>query len=293
MMVLEPIPAETIWGGERLFPYVRHEGLKNIGQLYTVQCRKQKSNRILNGPWAGKCLYDYYRTRKQALGLSYDEYPLLIALVDAKQDLSVQVHPDDRCAARLERSPFGKTESWYFLEEPDCGKIVDGCLCRNKEELKQLAGEGRFPEIIDDLSVKKGDYVFVDAGTLHALGAGSLVYEIQENVDFTYRFYDYGRRDSCGNERPLHLGKAMEAVKPGLKSAVRRYSGEIAEMKYRTLLLEGTTFENTWNTWAFVTVLDGQIQVDGIAAERGTSVLLEPGEQLTPDPCVRAMAAAL
>ena len=293
MMVLEPIPAETIWGGERLFPYVRHEGMNNIGQLYTVQCRKEKSNRILNGPWAGKGLYDYYQSRKQALGLAYDEYPLLIALVDAKEDLSVQVHPDDQCAARLEQSPFGKTESWYFLEDPDCGKIVNGCLCRDKDELKQLAGEGRFPEIIDHLPVRKGDYVFVDAGTLHALGGGSLVYEIQENVDFTYRFYDYGRRDSQGNGRPLHLDKAVEAVKPGLKSAVRRYSGEIAEMKYRTLLLEGTEFENTWNTWAFVTVLDGRIQVGGITAERGTSVLLEPGEMLTLDPCVQAMAAAL
>lgn len=293
MMVLEPIPVETIWGGERLFPYVWHEGMNNIGQLYTVQCRKEKSNRILNGPWTGKGLYDYYQSRKQTLGLAYDEYPLLIALVDAKEDLSVQVHPDDQCAAWLEQSPFGKTESWYFLEEPDCGKIVDGCLCRDKDELEQLAGEGRFPEIIDHLPVRKGDYVFVDAGTLHALGGGSLVYEIQENVDFTYRFYDYGRRDSQGNGRPLHLDKAVEAVKPGLKSAVRLYSGEITERKYRTLLLEGTEFENTWNTWAFVTVLDGQIQVDGITAVRGTSVLLEPGEMLTLDPCVRAMAAAL
>ena len=293
MMVLEPIPVETIWGGERPFPYVWHEGMNNIGQLYTVQCRKEKSNRILNGPWTGKGLYDYYQSRKQTLGLAYDEYPLLIALVDAKEDLSVQVHPDDQCAAWLEQSPFGKTESWYFLEEPDCGKIVDGCLCRDKDELEQLAGEGRFPEIIDHLPVRKGDYVFVDAGTLHALGGGSLVYEIQENVDFTYRFYDYGRRDSQGNGRPLHLDKAVEAVKPGLKSAVRLYSGEITERKYRTLLLEGTEFENTWNTWAFVTVLDGQIQVDGITAVRGTSVLLEPGEMLTLDPCVRAMAAAL
>ena len=221
--------------------------MNNIGQLYTVQCRKEKSNRILNGPWTGKGLYDYYQSRKQTLGLAYDEYPLLIALVDAKEDLSVQVHPDDQCAAWLEQSPFGKTESWYFLEEPDCGKIVDGCLCRDKDELEQLAGEGRFPEIIDHLPVRKGDYVFVDAGTLHALGGGSLVYEIQENVDFTYRFYDYGRRDSQGNGRPLHLDKAVEAVKPGLKSAVRLYSGEITERKYRTLLLEGTEFENTWN----------------------------------------------
>lgn len=293
MMVLEPIPAETIWGGERLFPYVRHNGMKNIGQLYTVQCRKEKSNRILNGPWAGKGLYDYYQSRKQALGLAYDEYPLLIALVDAKEDLSVQVHPDDQCAARLEQSPFGKTESWYFLEEPDCGEIVNGCLCQDKDELKRLAGEGLFPEIIDHLSVREGDYVFVDAGTLHALGGGSLVYEIQENVDFTYRFYDYGRRDIQGNRRPLHLEKAVEAVKPGLKSAVRHYSGEIAEIKYRTLLLAGTEFENTWSTWAFVTVLDGWIQVDGITAEKGASILLEPGEKLTLDPCVRAMVAAL
>lgn len=293
MMVLEPIPAETIWGGERLFPYVRHEEMKNIGQLYTVQCRREKSNRILNGPWAGRSLYEYYQSRKRALGLSYDEYPLLIALVDAKEDLSVQVHPDDRCAADLEQWPFGKTESWYFLEEPDRGEIVNGCRCRSKEELTRLSGEGRFPDIIDHLPVKKGDYVFVDAGTLHALGAGSLVYEIQENVDFTYRFYDYGRRDSQGNERPLHLKKALEAVKTGFKSSASHYRGEIREAKYRTLLLEGTDFENTWGTWAFVTVLDGQLQADGIAAERGTSVLLEPGERLKSGPSVRAMAAAL
>lgn len=293
MMVLEPIPAETIWGGERLFPYARHQGMKNIGQLYTVQCRKEKSNRILNGQWAGKNLYEYYQFRKQALGFTYDEYPLLIALVDAREDLSVQVHPDDQNAARLEHWPFGKTESWYFLEKPDRGRIVDGCLCRDEEELRQKVAEGRFQEIIDYLPVEKGDYVFVDAGTLHALGAGSLVYEIQENVDFTYRFYDYGRRDSQGNQRPLHLEKALEAVKTGRKSVVGHYSGEIREKKYRTRLLEGTNFLNPWDSWAFVTVLDGCIQVDGISAERGTSVLLEPGEGLELGPHVRAIAAAI
>lgn len=293
MIILEPIPMETIWGGTRLFDCASHEGLKNIGQLYTVQCRKNKSNRILNGEWKGKDLFQYYEARKAALGMAYDEYPLLIALVDAKEDLSVQVHPDDACAKELENSPFGKSESWYFMETPDAGCIVNGSLCHDKDEFVKKADRGEFDQLIDHLEVKKGDYVYVEAGTLHALKGGSMVYEIQENVDFTYRFYDYGRKDANGNTRPLHLEKAKKAVKPQLKSCAKKYQGTIQERKYRTRLVEGTVCANAEAAWEMVTILDGSFELDQVKVGRGMTVLLEPGESLKTKTAFKAIVASV
>lgn len=293
MIILEPIPMETIWGGNRLFPCAAHDGLKNIGQLYTVQCRKSGSNRILNGEWKGKTLFEYYETRREALGMSFEEYPLLIALVDAKQDLSVQVHPDDACAELLENAPFGKTESWYFIKAPEEGCIVNGCRCHDREKFNKMADAGEFAQLIDHLKVCEGDYVYVEAGTLHALKAGSMVYEIQENVDFTYRFYDYGRKAADGSMRPLHLEKAKKAVKPELKSSVRHYSGTISERKYKTRLIEGKTCTNTGRGWEMVTVLSGEFLLEDVNVRQGMTVLLEPGETMEAKTAFKAIAASL
>ncbi|WP_251861377.1 type I phosphomannose isomerase catalytic subunit [Clostridium sp. Marseille-Q2269] len=262
-------------------PYVDKYNKDNIGQLYTVSSIKNNSNEILNGEYKGKTFYDFYKDNKEKYNIPFDEYPLLIALVDAKEDLSVQVHPNDKIAEELERVPFGKTESWYFLEEPDSGYIVNGCLCDTYNSFYEKVNNKDFENIIDHLKVEKGDYVFVEAGTLHALGSGSLVYEIQENSDLTYRFYDYNRIDENGNTRPLHIDKAKRAVDIKLKSKTERFTKEeILEKKYAVKKFIGHKYNNTLNTLEVITIVKGKSIVEDINVQMGTSIILEPNEEV-------------
>lgn len=279
MQILKPIPMATIWGGTRLIPYAEGYQGENIGQLYTVICRKDCSNQIVGGSYAGKTFYEYYQAARKRFDMSFEEYPLLIALVDAKEDLSVQVHPNDSCAAKLEQQHFGKTESWYFLEAPDRGTIVNGCLCSDRTELVERVDANDFEHIIDYLEVKKGDYVFVEAGTLHALGGGSMVYEVQENSDLTYRFYDYDRKDPKGNSRPLHIEKALEAVDVGLKSEVLSGEAGHLEKKYWSGYVKGRSYRNVSDRLEMVTVTGGESPVTGVMVHKGMTIVLEPGER--------------
>ncbi|MEG0360382.1 MAG: type I phosphomannose isomerase catalytic subunit [Longicatena sp.] len=289
MQILKPLAFPTIWGGTRLLPFVENYQENNIGQLYTASSVKGKSNEIINGEYKGKTFYDYYQKVKDKYGYIYDEYPLLIALVDAKENLSVQVHPSDFYAKCLENLPFGKIESWYFLEEPDSKSITNGSKCKNKQELIDKVSKREFENIIDTLAVKKDDYVFVEAGTLHALNAGSMVYEIQENSDLTYRFYDYNRKDSEGNFRELHLEKAKQVVDVSLKSKAKSFLGnEITEKKYVTKRVESNKYQNMSNNIEIITIFSGTSLLMDCFVQKGMSIVLEPQEKIDFDEVISA-----
>ena len=212
MLILKRIIHNTIWGGSRLSQYAGVAG-ENIGHLYSLYCRKGVSNEILNGEWKGKCLNDVFPLFKSAFGLaSYEYFPLTLALTEAKENLSLQVHPTDKAAMELENKARGKRESWYFIEAPTSGSIINGCTCRDRVQMQQMIERGEFLQLADTLPVSVGDYVFVEPGTLHSITAGSLVFEIEEGSDYTYRFYDYDRTDSQGNKRELHLEKAVNTL---------------------------------------------------------------------------------
>ena len=267
MLILKTITHDTIWGGH----------------LYSLYCREGISNEILNGPWKGKCLNEVFPLFKADFNLTtFDYFPLTLALTHARLNLSIQVHPNDQAAQTLEKKARGKRESWYFIEAPTTGSIINGCTCRSKAEAQEMIRQGRFMEMADTLPVKVGDYVFVEPGTLHAITAGSLVFEIEEGADFTYRFYDYDRTDAQGNKRELHLEKAVSTLDIHLKSKVRTYDGdEIKEKTYSTRLIEKTdSFTNESDTLACFTMVRGHLCSDNIHVAPGSTILLWPGETL-------------
>ena len=213
MLVLSTVSKATIWGSDRLYAFGGDQTISNLGQLYTAAANQELTCTALNGPFAGMSLWQVYRENRPLFGYDkYDEFPLLIGFVDAKENLSIQIHPGDDYARSKENKPFGKNESWLFLQAPEEGAIINGCKCSTLEEVHQRISENRWEDIIDRLPVKKNDYVYVQSGTLHALTAGSLVYEIQQSTDITYRFYDYDRTDASGNKRPLQLSKAPDVI---------------------------------------------------------------------------------
>ena len=282
MLILKRIIHTTIWGGPRISQLAGVEG-QNIGHLYSLYCREGISNEILNDQWKGQTLNEVFRLFKGEFGMShYDYFPLTLALTEAQENLSIQVHPNDAAANALEHRARGKRESWYFIDAPTSGTIINGCTCRDAEQEAEMIAQGQFMAMADTLAVKVGDYVFVEPGTLHAITAGSLVFEIEEGADFTYRFYDYDRTDSQGNKRELHVEKATSALDIRLKSQVRHYNGqEIQEKTYSTKLINATAaYSNESGTLECFTLVRGMLICDGIDVAPGSTILLWPGETL-------------
>lgn len=282
MLILKRIIHNTIWGGPKISRYTGVEG-DSIGHLYSLYCREGISNEILNGEWRGRCLNEVFPLFRSDFGFDgYEFFPLTLALTEARENLSIQVHPNDRAANELESKARGKRESWYFIEAPTSGTIINGCTCRDAAEEARMIAGGQFMEMADTLPVAVGDYVFVEPGTLHAITAGSLVFEIEEGSDFTYRFYDYDRTDAQGRKRELHVEKATNALDIALKSQVRKYNGgEIREKTYSTRLISGqASYTNESDTLECFTTVKGTLTCDGSSVAPGSTVILWPGEQL-------------
>ncbi len=283
MLLLSTIRHDTIWGGPKIERYTGVVGDK-IGHLYSLYCREGVSNEILNGEWKGRTLNEVFPLFKSRFGMENCEFfPLTLALTEADQNLSIQVHPDDRMAETIKHGTRGKRESWYFIEAPNSGSIINGCTCKDEQEVSQMIADKRFMEMFDTLEVKVGDYVFVEPGTLHAITAGALVYEIEEGSDHTFRFYDYERRDDKGNLRQLHVKEATTALNYGLKSTVRRYSQnrEIEERTYATRLVSGlSNYTNNSGTLECFTFITGQLSFEGKPVQPGSTIILWPDETL-------------
>jgi len=282
MLILKRIVHNTIWGGPKISSLAGVEGDK-IGHLYSLYCREGISNEILNGEWKGKCLNEVFPLFRDEFKLNSCEYfPLTLALTEANDNLSIQVHPNDEAANALERKARGKRESWYFIDAPTSGTIINGCTCVDEAQEAQMIAQEQFMAMADTLPVKVGDYVFVEPGTLHAITAGSLVFEIEEGADFTYRFYDYDRIDSKGNKRELHVEKAASALDIRLKSKVKTYDGqEIKEKTYTTKLINETPFyTNESNTLECFTLVKGSLSCESLDVPCGSTIMLWPGETL-------------
>ncbi|GHT92339.1 class I mannose-6-phosphate isomerase [Spirochaetia bacterium] len=282
MIILQPFPHQTIWGGDKLKKYCKIPS-RNIGHLYSVKGTIKESNIILNGKYKGESFYSYFIENKNKFGLSnLDYYPLTIALVDAKNDLSIQVHPDASAAFEFEGISCGKNESFYIIESPEKGFIYSGCLCDTKDILRNCLNERVYDTIWRKLSVKEGDYIFIKEGMLHSLTAGTLAYEIEETCDYTYRLYDFDRKDGNGNQRPLDIDKAIKSIDLKAESKARQYNkNEIVEGKYATKLIHNVPhYKNITNQLECLTILDGGGYLDTVEIVPGMTIILEPGNSI-------------
>ncbi len=212
---LSPAFKDYIWGGERLkSEFNKKCDLTPLAESWELSAHKDGQSVVTGGEYDGLLLVEYIeKIGREALGensAKYDYFPLLIKLIDAKGDLSVQVHPSDDYALKNE-GEYGKTEMWYILDCDEGACLYYGfSRAVSREEYADAVKEGRLCELLNRVSVKKGDVFFIPAGTVHAIGSGILICEIQQNSNTTYRVFDYNRRDKNGNLRPLHIEKALE-----------------------------------------------------------------------------------
>ena len=210
---LEPVLHEKIWGGTELrdqFGYAIPSD--HTGECWAISGHPNGDCRVTNPEFGGQTLGQLFRTRRELFGnIPGDVFPLLVKIIDARQDLSIQVHPDDAYAKVHENGSLGKTECWYVLDSKPGTTVIIGHNAGTREEMRQMVAEGKWNQLLRQVPLRKGDFFQINPGCLHALKGGSLILETQQSSDVTYRFYDYDRLEN-GKKRELHIEKSLDVT---------------------------------------------------------------------------------
>jgi len=239
---LKPATKDYIWGGSRLREeYGVHSQDEVIAEAWMLSCNAAGASTISTGPLAGRTLAGaLFCDVEEALGENNSfavYFPILIKFIDAKDDLSIQVHPKNGYALEHE-GEFGKTEMWYVLDAQK-----DACLyygfnrAITKDELRERIEDNTLTDVLNRVPAKKGDVFFIEAGTIHAIGKGIMIAEIQQNSDTTYRVYDYARTDTHGNQRELHIEKALDVTDTSFVPGIPPAPAFVQEKGYRAARL--------------------------------------------------------
>ncbi len=296
-LLLKPHITDYLWGGNRLKTEYGFETDSDIAaEAWVLSCHKDGADIVINGEMSGKTLSEVLEEwGKESIGKKATEFsyfPLLIKLIDAKQKLSVQVHPDDEYALKNE-GEYGKTEMWYVVDCDEGAELIYGFKEEiSKEEFERRIKDNTLTEVCNFVPVNKGDVFFISAGTLHAIGEGILIAEVQQNSNTTYRVSDYGRLGADGKPRALHIEKALDVTECKKPSMSYGQVGEITyegNNTYRKLascdlfkaeLLNLADKENIYDKESFISllVLDGEMIVkweDGeFKAKKGDSIFV-------------------
>jgi mannose-6-phosphate isomerase len=286
---IEPVFLAKVWGGTRLRGIFRDRAPEGkIGECLAVSARPEGDCSVRGGRFDGATLSELWAGHRELFGgLAGDAFPLQVKILDAADDLSVQVHPDALCAA-AHPGASGKNECWYVLSPSGTGRIVAGHYAGTREEFARMAVSGRWAELLRTVEMKEGDFFLIPAGTVHAILAGSLIYEVQQASDTTYRLFDYDRLDGA-EKRELHLIEALEAVSaPSLPVAsapdVTSRDGAIERRYVRTPWFSVSRWDIAEDTTVTV---DASFLVVGVLAGSGTingAVAVTGDHFLVPSP---------
>ena len=219
MIKFEPLLKQTLWGGSKIIPFKHLDAqLENVGESWEISGVSGNETIVANGQYKGMSLNQLVRELKGSLvGVENyqrfgDEFPLLVKFIDARKDLSIQVHPDDETALRQGKS-HGKTEMWYALASTPGAMLYNGLKQQiTPEQYKQMVENDTITDAVASYEAYEGEVFFIPGGRIHAIGAGCFVLEIQQTSDITYRIYDYKRKDKDGNYRVLHTKEAAESI---------------------------------------------------------------------------------
>ena len=287
VLLLEPVFKSMIWGGDRLkseFGY--NIPGEHTGECWAISAHPNGDCMIGNGTYKGKSLSWLWNNHRELFGyLQGKVFPLLIKIIDAKMDLSIQVHPDNLYAASNENGSLGKTECWYILDYPTDGKLVIGHNATDKDELKSMIASNQWQELIRIKPINRGDFFQIEPGTVHAIKGGTLILETQQCSDITYRLYDYGRIDN-GKPRPLHIDKSIDVIRcpyediQTCSGTTKLNDGEVITLiscNYYTvkkIMLNGEQLFTQDKNFVNVSVISGHGEIDGLKLKKGDHFIL-------------------
>ena len=283
LIFLDPALTHNIWGGSKLRTEYGYpvEG-DDIGECWGISAHPNGDGVIREGAFKGMHLSELWAKNPELFGNpTEDRFPLLIKIIDAKADLSIQVHPDDEYALKNENGSLGKTECWYVLDCPENASLVIGHNASTREELKEMIEQKRWSELIREIPIKKGDFIQIDPGTVHAIKGGFQILETQQNSDITYRVYDYDRL-SNGKPRELHVQKSIDVITVPAKpvgESVRSVNGLplnrlnlLYSCNYYSVFkleVSGKTQVEQKYPFLLMTVVSGQGSVNGHLLKKG------------------------
>lgn len=293
LLFLEPVFKEAIWGGTRLRDVFGYEiPGDTTGECWAISGHKNGMCRIFGGMYDGRSLGNLWKEEPELFG-NYpgDEFPLLVKIIDARTDLSIQVHPDDEYAGVHENGSLGKTECWYILDCEPGTEIVIGHHAKDQEEMKSMIENHEWENFIRRVPIQKGDFFQINPGCVHAIKGGTLILETQQSSDITYRVYDYDRL-SDGKPRELHVEQSIATIKAPFKEeqclpAVDKVPGAVhthfLTCKYYSVDkydIEGVFTKEFHSYFTNVSVISGKGFVNGIPLETGAHFIVpaEGGE---------------
>ena len=294
----DPILKERIWGGEKLKTVLHKEITSKItGESWELSTVEGDVSIISNGEHKGISLQDLInKYPDEVLGTKVHkrfgkQFPLLFKFIDAREDLSIQVHPNDELAKERHNS-FGKTEMWYIMQADEGSRIIVGFKEKSNQEkyLESLKNKNLL-SVLEQVPTRAGDVFFLETGTVHAIGAGVLLAEIQQTSDITYRIYDFDRVDASGNTRELHVDLALDAINYAVVETQKKYEtqknvfNEIVDCPYFTtnvLPLQGTIeIDKTFESFTVYMCVEGYFEIEyyneKYTYEKGATVLIPAG----------------
>lgn len=290
VIFLKPVFKEMIWGGSRLRSDFGYDiPGDDTGECWAVSAHEKGDCMVAGGSFDGLTLSALWKEHRELFGnVQGDVFPLLVKIIDAKEDLSIQVHPDDAYAAEHENGALGKTECWYILDCDEGAQIVIGHNAQSREELKDMIAQERWDELIRVLPIKKGDFFQIEPGTVHAIKKGTLILETQQSSDITYRLYDYGRLQN-GRPRQLHIEQSIDVIrcphaetKPG-ETVETFQEGELETLvscrfyTVKKLTVRGRLKRNQTEPFTIFSVIEGEGFVNAVPVGKGSHFILPAG----------------
>lgn len=285
---LTPACKDYLWGGEKLrTDFGVQSEMNPLAEAWMLSCHKDGPSVVATGPLAGKTFPEYIEIEGPGClgknGAQFAEFPILVKFIDAKSDLSIQVHPSDEYALAHE-GQFGKTEMWYILDcEPGASLYYGFDHPISREEMEQRLGDNTLTEVLNAVPVHKGDLFFIPAGTLHAIRKGIVLAEIQQNSNVTYRVYDYGRLGADGKPRPLHIQQALDVTERTPPRLDLDFGGHLAQCRYFTVDRAEGEYKGVCDEMSFTSILvcegEGQLQEGGetLPIRKGDSLFIPAG----------------
>lgn len=290
ILFLNPVFLEQIWGGNRLATEFHYDTpSERTGECWAVSAHENGDCTIGNGTYKGEFLSTLWKDHRELFGnVKGDRFPLLIKIIDAKEDLAIQVHPDDNYAGIHENGSLGKAECWYVLDCNENAEIIIGHNARDKEELIEMIHKKEWNRLIRRIPVKKGDFFQIDPGTVHAITTGILILETQQSSDITYRLYDFDRL-SNGVPRELHIEKSIDVIKtPYVERKSERkttrgpgcFKEGLVECDYYfvdKIDMDGIQIFHNTNPFLIMSVSEGKGTINHIPIKKGDHFIIPSG----------------
>lgn len=276
---------DKVWGGRDLEGFRNNLPKGDIGESWDIACHQNGTGIVSNGRFKGLSFNELIENYKEDIfgkGISNDEFPLLVKLINSNENLSVQVHPNDEYARRVENS-FGKTEAWYVVDAKEGAELIVGTNGCTKEEFEEAINTGKVEECLNRIKVKKGDAFLINSGLVHAICSGLVIAEIQQNSDITYRVYDYER------PREIHVEKSLEVIDFDLKAErlvenFKEFLGykytNLCKSEYFTIdkyiINSKVNMTNYVDTFSIITCVDG----NGLINHKNGTEIINKGDSI-------------